>query len=671
MPFHCGICEDSFATKSQLKRHTANHADINVPAKHCPVCNWPFDDQLALEAHQRASEHLVPLSSTDTAKEYNKHRSWPNGTCADFKKKSTPEKKVSPPIYVDHDKPNMAVQPPALGYSNVPSTVSEMKTVHEGMHPCNICKKVFRSQGQYNNHFMGCRPTLESSTKTPAMSARSSETPPATVPGLQPHILKVQVPPTIARDTTVQTPTPIQTITMKSKPPFQRQTVATPATVLAPMEVETTMLPATTAKSAVNVFACQKSGCGMVFKSAPALRVHDGDVHGIGSQKLDLHGRDSWMLGPRERERLRAEGLLRGSPNSTRGRGGRLPPPVDRTVAVRHPMAPKAPLAPLAPLAPRQVQVRPGPPPPSFNMPTVPRDGGPADMEQAKIVQGKILRLLIQSNIYITDQGKLIACGIEWTRIGTGVQHEVVGRIESMIHLPKVLQDEYMPFPKAFSEEYRYAYPPGDFKTSPTRDRMKPRLDAIAISCSKVVLEDGAQEVVKIAAVDLVTCRILMNNLVCTSPYADVADWRSESTGLSSWRDLEHARSSGYKIFRGWSAARSALHQFIDKNTIIVGHNLRSDLDALRMIHGRAIDVAKVYEKAADGPLSKTQLGLDSLSKNLMEKKLKDDPRYGRDVLMNAFAARQFVLWAFKNPEALKKAARQTSLDLQRAGFRG
>jgi hypothetical protein len=38
------------------------------------------------------------------------------------------------------------------------------------------------------------------------------------------------------------------------------------------------------------------------------------------------------------------------------------------------------------------------------------------------------------------------------------------------------------------------------------------------------------------------------------------------------------------------------------KDTIIVGHTLRSDLEALRMIHGRAVDMAKIVQKAANGP---------------------------------------------------------------------
>lgn len=287
-------------------------------------------------------------------------------------------------------------------------------------------------------------------------------------------------------------------------------------------------------------------------------------------------------------------------------------------------------------------------------------------MEQAKFIQGKILRLLIQSDIFVKHGGGITVCGLDWTRIGVSCQNDVIEMFEGLCHLPKILQGEYLPPPKTFKDEYINQYPSGEFEPSPIRNSLKPGLDVIVLSCSKVVLADGFQEVVKIAAVDLVTCRILMNHLVCTDPDARVVNWRSPVTGLFGWHDMELARQAGYKVFKGWSAARSALWKFVDKETIIVGHNLRSDLDALRIVHGRAVDVAKVVEKAAKGTMSKIQLSLDSLCRDYADVHLKSDPEYGRDTLMNAFAARQFMLWACKNEARLNKEARQRSMDYEK-----
>jgi hypothetical protein len=129
---------------------------------------------------------------------------------------------------------------------------------------------------------------------------------------------------------------------------------------------------------------------------------------------------------------------------------------------------------------------------------------------------------------------------------------------------------------------------------------------------------------------------------------------------------MEDARQAGYKVLKGWAAARSALFKFIDKDTIIVGHNLRSDLDALRIIHGRAVDVAKVVEKAARGPLSKAQVSLDSWCRDFANvAELKIDPVFGRDCVMNALAVREIALCAIKTPEKLEKLAKQKTKEYQ------
>jgi hypothetical protein len=298
-------------------------------------------------------------------------------------------------------------------------------------------------------------------------------------------------------------------------------------------------------------------------------------------------------------------------------------------------------------------------------LPTGVSEGSIDDEELARHINGKTLRLLIQSDIFIYHGGKMNVCGIDWTRVPVAKQFEAVSTLEGMIHLPKPLQGEFVPPPRAFINKSKLPYPSAEFQSSPVRDRAKPGLAVVAISCAKVVLADGLQEGVKIAVVDVLTCRILLNHLICTDPKAPVSDWRSATTGMFSWHDLEEARMHGYRVFKGWSAVRSALFKFIDKDTIILGHNLRFDLDTLRIVHGRAIDIAKVMEKAAQGPLSKAQLNLDSLSRDYPKHVLKNDPEYGRDSLMNAFAIRELALWTIKNQTALEKDMKQKSISYQ------
>ncbi|KAI4645286.1 hypothetical protein J4E93_006086 [Alternaria ventricosa] len=528
--------------------------------------------------------------------------------------------------YLDLDRPN---EEPSVvpNYDDGASSSSDSVDSDVGI-KCSDCKRTFRSMGHYNNHMLGCTPVSTTTQVREVIPATASGSSSLTVNHM--------------RAETPRLPTP-----------------------RAP--ISSNVSPAPTSNPAA--FACNTRGCDRSFRSEAGLKQHKQDAHGVGGQALNLAGSDSWMLSNRERERMRQEGLLQHTP-SPRGRGGQGGRPTPRGA----PSGPRAAPSSTRPSVQQQQSAfaRPMPQQPHLpaQMPPAPIStnmGGVAELEQAKSIQAKTLRLLLQSDVFILHDGKVNACDIMWTRIGVAKQYDVVTMLDGLCHLPKMLQGEYIPPPKALKEDYKATYLSSEFQTSPERNMAKPGLGAVAISCSKILLANGCPEVVKIAAVDLISCRVLMNHLVCTDPHAKVKDWYSSVTGLFSWNDMEGARKSGYKIFKGWSAARDALHRFVDKETIIVGYNLRSDLDALRMIHGRAIDIAKVVEKAAQGPLSKAQLALDGLCRDFPAIKLKSDPEYGRDSLMNAFAVREFGLWALKNTDKLSSLAKKRSREYQNA----
>jgi hypothetical protein len=293
---------------------------------------------------------------------------------------------------------------------------------------------------------------------------------------------------------------------------------------------------------------------------------------------------------------------------------------------------------------------------------------GPEDAEQAENVAGKIMRLILQVDIVIQHDGKITYSGLGWTRIGAPKQADIVHKFDELCHLPRFLQDEeFVPAPITLKDDYQYYNPVADFKNSPDPSPNHHGLGVVAVACSKIKMANGCLEAVKIAAVDVATCRILMSHLVCGKPTVPVQNWNTEVTGLRGFDDMEAARQEGYKVLKGWQAARAALWKFIDKETILIGHNLRTDLDALRMIHGRAVDVAKEFEQAANGPLSRQQISLESLSRGLLEKELPTDPRFGRDALLNAFAVRELALCRIKFDDKWVKLAKAKSLEYQRA----
>ncbi|KAF2830234.1 hypothetical protein CC86DRAFT_368065 [Ophiobolus disseminans] len=709
------MCPEIFTSKPEYSLHTQNHAENGPATLVCKICNWPFDDSLALEQHRINSGHgspryscgdcgvkfltsrgredhmrhpgcskeyagasasqpsLPPLPAHHplptkppntevrcdrcakifrTSKEYQHHRSYKaNTACADHKHKTPPKNRVG---YVDPDKPKDVLNK-VLGYedsseeegaasdSDSPTNMSDKEAW------CSRCKTQFTSRAQFNAHVLRCSAKYGSNDVAPVVRVPAVSVASRVSESIQPSL-----------STVARRPPPA--------PQHHRQVPVMPQAAAAPALAQPSTSPAT------DTFVCNV--CQKVCRSEPGLKVHKQDVHGIGGRPVDFDGRDAWMLNQRAREQRKQDIILQpplSGPSRGRGQGppnhgGRgAPPPAQLPVrpAARPPQLPahtfrthptESPSVPAygMPL-PGPARHAPGPVPTSLNI------GGPYEIEQAKYIQGKILRLLIQSDIFIHHDGKITVCGIDWTRIGVQKQVELAGMFDSMCHLPKALQGEYLPHPKAFSAESHVQYPAFEFMPSPPHDRSKPGLSVVVIACSKVVLPNGRQEVVKVAAIDLITCRILMNHLVCTDPKADVANWRSNETGLFSWIDMEQARKLGYKVFKGWYGARAALSKLIDKETIIVGHNLRSDLDCLRMEHGRAVDIIKVAEKAAKGPLSKVQLALDSLCRDYPAVHLKTDPEYGRDVLMNAFAIREIGLWVIKNREKFEKGIREKS----------
>jgi hypothetical protein len=313
------------------------------------------------------------------------------------------------------------------------------------------------------------------------------------------------------------------------------------------------------------------------------------------------------------------------------------------------------------------------PPPQHTQMAPVSLQGAPTatvagldELNQARQVCEKIMRLVLQSDVLIYHTGKMTCSDIDWTRIPSAKQGEVVDMFSSLCHLPPKFKNEFVPAPITYKDEYISTYPAAEFQLSPELSVSTGALPVVAISCSKVILSNDIQEAVKIAAVDVVSCRIFMNHFICTDPKNPVKRWNSNTTGLNGYHDIEAARQDGYKVFKGWTAARAALWKFISSDTVLVGWNIRADLDSLRMIHGRAVDIAKTFEKAAGGPLSKPQVSLESLCRDLPAIKLTNHPIYGRDALQNAFAAREVGLWMLKNKDKLTKIAKQKALDYSR-----
>lgn len=405
-------------------------------------------------------------------------------------------------------------------------------------------------------------------------------------------------------------------------------------------------------------------GCDKTFKSQNGLMTHKNALHGASGKKPDLHENNVCHLSQASRTQSRAAGTpLPGPPPKNSQHlpaiGGRGPIPITMREPARQ--TPAFVPQPSRNRLPTQVPVN----------QIAQRDhvlSGQADIDQAIQLQDNTMRLLITAEIAISHEGKIHYDGIAYQRIGVGRQGDAASMLNELVHLPKKLQAKYhTPHSKTFAADFKHAhYPVMEHVHLPEPKEDTPRRKVVVISCGKVLLANGCEEIVKIAAIDVLTGQILMDYFVCTDPKLEVKDWRPATTGLTCFKDFETYRLQKYKVLKGWKSARAALSKYADGNTILVGHNLRVDQDALGIVHGRGIDLVILMEKAANGPLSKAQVRLESLMRDLPQVMLKPGTRHGRDTLQDAFAIRELVLWYVKNKDKAVSYMKKKSLEYQR-----
>ncbi|KAK3019077.1 hypothetical protein RJ639_004364 [Escallonia herrerae] len=111
----------------------------------------------------------------------------------------------------------------------------------------------------------------------------------------------------------------------------------------------------------------------------------------------------------------------------------------------------------------------------------------------------------------------------------------------------------------------------------------------VAVDCEMVLCEDGTEALVKVCVVDR-NLQVKLNELV--NPNKAVADYRTEITGISA-KDLD-------KVTCSLADIQKSMKNLLPHGTILVGHSLNNDLQALKVDHARVIDTSLVFKY--DGP---------------------------------------------------------------------
>lgn len=107
----------------------------------------------------------------------------------------------------------------------------------------------------------------------------------------------------------------------------------------------------------------------------------------------------------------------------------------------------------------------------------------------------------------------------------------------------------------------------------------------VAIDCEMVLCEDGTDALVRVCVVDR-DLKVRLDELV--KPDKAIADYRTEITGVSE-KDLDEVTCSLEDI-------QKSMKKLLSRGTILVGHSLNNDLQALKLDHARVIDTSLIFK---------------------------------------------------------------------------
>jgi DNA polymerase III epsilon subunit-like protein len=201
-----------------------------------------------------------------------------------------------------------------------------------------------------------------------------------------------------------------------------------------------------------------------------------------------------------------------------------------------------------------------------------------------------------------------------------------------------------------------------EFHNTPTSSPGERKRKAIAIDCEMVGLTSGRECVALVSAVDVLTGEILLNAYV--NPTARVRSWRTQFSGVT--RAIMDSAIKQGQALGGWKAARRALWEYIDADTILVGHALHHDLNVLGMFHSRVVDTAilsaqAVFPEMRDRHFPR-QWGLKKLCGYFLDILIQTGKK-GHDCLEDTLATRELVLSCLVYPERLMAWGQQARLE--------
>ncbi|PYH85255.1 exonuclease, partial [Aspergillus uvarum CBS 121591] len=183
---------------------------------------------------------------------------------------------------------------------------------------------------------------------------------------------------------------------------------------------------------------------------------------------------------------------------------------------------------------------------------------------------------------------------------------------------------------------------------------------AVVIDCEMMMTDDPYERgrsynaLAYLAAVDFLTGEVLIDRYV--RPAGRVTYWNTRVTGITP-RKMNAAIKHG-QAFESWGAARHSLWEFVDLDTVLIGHALHNDLNALGIIHPRVVDTAIVTAEAVFstqwGEMRRFPRlwGLKTLAMDMLGRHIQGGSQ-GHSAVEDALATRDVLVWGLENPVLL------------------
>ncbi|KAH9997813.1 hypothetical protein F4779DRAFT_622886 [Xylariaceae sp. FL0662B] len=211
-------------------------------------------------------------------------------------------------------------------------------------------------------------------------------------------------------------------------------------------------------------------------------------------------------------------------------------------------------------------------------------------------------------------------------------------------------------------------FSPFEFLPAPKPSPLDPKHKAVVLSCETIerrLVGGDFRELVVICVLDFFIARPLIHAMV----QSDSFGWRLIYDPDNIEEEFTNMDVTPAQAFLSWEEVRTELFNFIDRNTIIIGHDLTDKLSTLRIGHQKVVDVATMTQRAVSryDPIgTRYHCSLRVLSREFLSQAVYENEGFDGYCLANALIARELVLEYIRDPENLAAWGEGTSTIINR-----